>query len=104
MGFLGRKKKQDLLEVAKEDYLDEYMATDDPDERARILENFMNVDKQSLEHEKVRATTGIGGKDILKAALAVGLAGGTFWFERTDVIHSKVAPSWLKKIGDFLSF
>lgn len=91
------QKKDDLLEVAKSELLERYLASDDEDEKAQILEEYMHIDEQSLEHEKVQATGKIDGKTILGTATTILLAGATLFFEQTDVLHSKVVPLWLRR-------
>lgn len=91
------QKKDDLLEVAKDELLERYLASDDEEEKAAILEEYMHIDEQTLEHDKVRATGRIDGKTILGTVTTLVLAGATLIFEQTDVLHSKVVPLWLRR-------
>ena len=91
------QKKDDLLEVAKSEILEQYLASDDEDEKAMLLNRYIGIDEQSLEHEKIRAEHKIDAKTILGTVTTLVLAGATLIFEQTDVLHSKVVPLWLRR-------
>lgn len=91
------QKKEDLLEVAKSEILEQYLASDDEDEKAELLARYMSIDEQSLEHEKIQAEHRIDSKTWLATGTTILLAGATLFFEQTDVLHSKVVPLWLRR-------
>lgn len=91
------QKKENLLEVAKDELLERYLASDDEDEKAELLARYMSIDEQSLEHEKIQAEHKIDSKTWLATGTTILLAGATLIFEQTDVLHSKVVPLWLRR-------
>lgn len=91
------QKKDDLLEVAKQELLEKYLASDDEEEKAELLDQYMHIDEQSLEHEKIQAEHKIDAKTWLATGTTILLAGATLFFEQTDVLHSKVVPLWLRR-------
>lgn len=96
MEFPFRKKK-DLREIAKEELLERYLASDDEEEKAELLNQYMHIDEQSLEFLKVQAEHSIDHKTILATVTTFILCGATLFFEQTDVLHSKVVPLWLRR-------
>lgn len=90
-------ERKDLLEVAKSEILEQYLASDDEDEKAELLARYMSIDEQSLEHEKIQAEHKIDAKTWLATGTTILLAGATLFFEQTDVLHSKVVPLWLRR-------
>ncbi len=92
------KKEKDPIELEKEELARAWAVEDlNSEKRQALIERYMALDSQQLEHEKIRAEHGIDGKTILSNGVTIGLALLTLNYEKFDIVRSKVANFWLRR-------
>lgn len=69
----------------------------DSEERQALIDRYLELDKRTLEHEKIRAEHGIDAKTLLTNGVTIGLALMTLNYEKMDVLRSKVSNLWLRR-------
>jgi len=93
-------EKIDPIELEKEE-LAKAWAVEELDSSARqeLIDRYLELDKQQLEHEKIHAEHSIDAKTLLTNGVTIGLCLLTLNYEKFDIVRSKTANLWLRRKG-----
>lgn len=96
--MFGKEKTPDPIELEKAALAEEWSREElDSERRQALIQRWIELDNQQLEHKKLKAAGAIDKKTWFQGGLTLALALLTLNFEKTDVLRSKVQTLWLKR-------
>lgn len=96
--MFGKENTLDPIELEKSVLAEEWSKEEvDSERRQELIQRWIALDNQQLEHKKLKAAGSIDMKTWFQGGLTLTLALLTLNFEKTDVLRSKVQALWLKR-------
>ena len=93
-----KENNPDPIELEKAALAEEWSKEElDSERRQELIQRWIELDNQQLEHKKLKAAGAIDKKTLFQGGLTLVLALLTLNFEKTDTLRSKVQALWLKR-------
>lgn len=93
-----KRKRPNPIEIEKSALAEEWSREElDSERRQELIQRWIELDNQQLEHKKLKAAGSIDMKTWFQGGLTLTLALLTLNFEKTDTLRSKVQALWLKR-------